>query len=88
LWKVLKQALGKLNHVLPTYVMNPKAMPRTRLLGHIDADTREWADGVLTASARAVIKEPLSVTSWIICDGDIDPEVRSSCHTNTAVLIS
>lgn len=38
--------------------MNPKAMPRQQLLGHIDMDTREWADGVLTHSARSVVREP------------------------------
>lgn len=38
--------------------MNPKAMPRQQLLGHIDMDTREWADGVLTNSARSVVREP------------------------------
>lgn len=37
--------------------MNPKAMPKQQLLGHIDMDTREWADGVLTHSARNVVKE-------------------------------
>ena len=39
--------------------MNPKAMPRTQLLGSIDMDTREWTDGVLTYSARQVVKEPI-----------------------------
>ena len=29
-------------------------MPREQLLGHMDMDTREWFDGVLTASARKV----------------------------------
>ena len=38
--------------------MNPKAMPRHQLLGHIDMDTREWSDGVLTNSARQVVREP------------------------------
>lgn len=40
------------------YTMNPKAMPRQQLLGHIDMDTREWSDGVLTNSARNVVREP------------------------------
>ena len=34
-------------HVV-THVMNPKSMHRERLLGHMDIDTREWTDGVLT----------------------------------------
>lgn len=58
-----------------TYVMNPKSMPRERLLGHMDIDTREWADGVLTDAARKVVKESSDVHCWIICDGDVDPEV-------------
>lgn len=51
-------------------------MPRERLLGHMDIDTREWADGVLTDAARKVVREPPEVSCWIICDGDVDPEVR------------
>ena len=35
---------------------SPKAMPREQLLGHMDMDTREWFDGVLTASARKVVR--------------------------------
>ena len=35
--------------------VSPKAMPREQLLGHMDMDTREWFDGVLTASARKVV---------------------------------
>lgn len=62
-----------------TYVMNPKSMPRERLLGHMDIDTREWADGVLTDAARKVVKEASDVHCWIICDGDVDPEVRLRC---------
>lgn len=53
--------------------MNPKAMPRSRLLGHLDLDTREWSDGTLTQAAREVTKDP-SKASWIVCDGDVDPE--------------
>ena len=35
---------------------------------------REWTDGVLTTCARKVVAEPLEQRSWIVCDGDIDPE--------------
>ena len=41
-------------YALARYVMNPKSMPREQLLGHMDMDTREWFDGVLTSSARKV----------------------------------
>ncbi|KAJ8297986.1 LOW QUALITY PROTEIN: hypothetical protein KUTeg_024517 [Tegillarca granosa] len=52
-----------------------------QLLGQIDMDTREWTDGVLTYSARQVVKEPIEIQSWIICDGDIDPEWIESLNS-------
>merc|ERR1711871_1025985 len=73
LWRVLRDALQLTGQVVKIYVMNPKSMPRVRLLGHMDLDTREWFDGVLTDAARKVVKEPLNVRSWIVCDGDVDP---------------
>ncbi|XP_047450013.1 cytoplasmic dynein 2 heavy chain 1 isoform X3 [Mugil cephalus] len=81
LWRTLRAALGKTGKVVKQYTMNPKAMPRQQLLGHIDMDTREWADGVLTHSARNVVKEPQEVNSWIVCDGDIDPEWIESLNS-------
>ncbi|XP_069942834.1 cytoplasmic dynein 2 heavy chain 1 isoform X1 [Cherax quadricarinatus] len=81
LWQTLRHALLKMDNKVKKYVMNPKAMPRQQLLGHIDHDTREWSDGVLTASARQVVREPPDVTSWIICDGDIDPEWIESLNS-------
>ena len=59
LWKMLQLAMQKTGHTVRTHVMNPKCMPRIQLLGHIDIDTREWSDGVLTAASRTVVKEPL-----------------------------
>ena len=38
--------------------MNPKALPRHQLLGSLNLDTREWTDGVLTAAARKVRRNP------------------------------
>lgn len=55
--RLLWLALQKLDiHVL-CHQFNPKAMPRALLLGHTDPDTREWTDGVLTRSARDVVRE-------------------------------
>ena len=47
----------------------------------MDNDTREWTDGVLTAAARQVVREPLSTRSWIVCDGDVDPEWIESLNS-------
>ncbi|XP_068122972.1 cytoplasmic dynein 2 heavy chain 1 isoform X2 [Hyperolius riggenbachi] len=81
LWRMLRAALAKTGKVVKQYTMNPKAMPRHQLLGHIDMDTREWSDGVLTNSARQVVREPQEISSWIICDGDIDPEWIESLNS-------
>ncbi|WKX91874.1 hypothetical protein Q1695_010144 [Nippostrongylus brasiliensis] len=73
IWKVLRRAQLLAAVSLRTVSFNPKAMNRTKLLGHMDIDTREWSDGILTMAAREVIKDT-NVHTWIIFDGDIDPE--------------
>jgi len=72
--QVLQLALSKLQRPVVRHVMNPKALERAVLLGRMDHDTREWFDGVLTAAARQVMREPPEMHSWVMCDGDIDPE--------------
>ena len=74
MWRTLRSTLEAMGQRIKVHVMNPKAFDRTKLLGYMDVDTREWFDGALTAAARQVIAEPSDVHSWIICDGDIDPE--------------
>ncbi|KAJ1472381.1 hydrolytic ATP binding site of dynein motor region D1-domain-containing protein, partial [Baffinella frigidus] len=81
LLRILRSALARMGQKVLVHTMNPKAMPRQQLLGHMDMDTREWFDGVLTASARLVVKEPPDVRSWIVCDGDIDPEWVESLNS-------
>jgi len=44
-------------------------------------DTREWSDGVLTNAARQVVREPIDIQSWIVCDGDIDPQWIESLNS-------
>ena len=60
---------------------NPKAIPRTQLLGSIDLDTREWTNGVLTVAALQAVDESDEVNTWIVCDGDIDPEWVESLNS-------
>ncbi|KXZ45909.1 DHC7 protein [Gonium pectorale] len=81
LWEMLERAYERLGRKPIVYKMNPKAMPRQQLLGSMNMDTREWSDGVLTAAARKVVKEPLEQRSWIICDGDVDPEWIESLNS-------
>ncbi|RHY58768.1 hypothetical protein DYB34_000770 [Aphanomyces astaci] len=80
-WQVLQTAMVQCGQLVKTHVMNPKSMPRERLLGHMDLDTREWHDGVLTDAARKVVKEPETTRSWIVCDGDVDPEWIESLNS-------
>ena len=40
LFTILKHALTSLGKSVKQHTMNPKAIPRTQLLGHIDLDTR------------------------------------------------
>lgn len=54
LWKTLQTAMCKIGREVKVYTMNPKALPRHKLLGSIDIDTREWSDGILTYAARQV----------------------------------
>ncbi|KAG5501524.1 hypothetical protein JKF63_03353 [Porcisia hertigi] len=81
LLRILRKALQLMQISVPLHVMNPKAMPRHRLLGYMDADTREWYDGVLTAAARDVVKQPKEARPWVLCDGDIDPEWIESLNS-------
>ena len=81
LWHILEDAYKKLGRPVRRHVINPKAFRRQQLLGHMDMDTREWFDGVLTNAARQVVKESLDQHSWIICDGDVDPEWIESLNS-------
>lgn len=51
---ILKQTLLKSGRQVQQYTINPKAMPKTQLLGQIDLDTRQWSDGVLSYTAQQV----------------------------------
>ena len=79
IWKVLKKAYEKMELPLKVYLINPKAIPRTQLLGNMSNDTREFSEGVLTASSRELVKN--GGTNWIVLDGDIDPEWIESLNS-------
>ncbi|EAX95758.1 Dynein heavy chain family protein [Trichomonas vaginalis G3] len=79
LWTLLQKTLDKIGVKVDIEVMNPKSMPRQRLLGRVDYDTREWFDGVLTRAARRAVAS--SNRTWIVCDGDIDPEWIESLNS-------
>ena len=55
LWTLLQSVLDKLKIKVDIEVMNLKSMPRQRLLGRVDYDTREWFNGVLTRAVRRAV---------------------------------
>ncbi|KAF4526157.1 hypothetical protein B566_EDAN008193 [Ephemera danica] len=78
---LLKHALRGLGHNVRRHTISPKSMPRAQLLGYVDPDTRQWQDGVLTVIAQQVHSEPQDVFSWVVCDGDVDPEWVESLNS-------
>ena len=81
LWRVLQAAYAALNWPLHVHVLSPKAVPRALLLGHVDPDTREWSDGVLTSAVRAMVAQDAAERAWLVCDGDVDPEWIESLNS-------
>jgi dynein heavy chain 2 len=80
--EILHHALTiKLASPVVRHVMNPKALERNKLLGYMDLDTREFSDGVLIAASRQVQREVAGTHTWIVCDGDIDPEWVESLNS-------
>jgi hypothetical protein len=62
---------------LPTklHVLNPKAQDVNELYGKLDADTRDWSDGLLSHTFREVNKplpEGQNERHYIVFDGDVD----------------
>lgn len=57
-------------------VIDPKSMPRSKIFGYIDEDTREWHDGIFSAKARYITRNDSMGNGmyWIVFDGDIDPD--------------
>ncbi|KAM3968298.1 LOW QUALITY PROTEIN: dynein cytoplasmic heavy chain beethoven [Aphomia sociella] len=79
--QLLKTALQQQGKTIVEYVISPKAMSRQWLLGHIDLDTRQWTDGVISATAQEVSNLPPDVWPWVVCDGDVEPEWVESLNS-------
>ncbi|KAJ1562887.1 Cytoplasmic dynein 2 heavy chain 1 [Nowakowskiella sp. JEL0078] len=79
--EIVKTTWVKLGQKIMCHTVNPKAIDRRTLLGHMDMDTREWFDGVLTFASREAVKQPQNVVTWVICDGDVDPEWIESLNS-------
>ncbi|KAI1728166.1 dynein heavy chain and region d6 of dynein motor domain-containing protein [Ditylenchus destructor] len=77
-WKVLLKALEHLESIEGVaHVIDAKAMSKDSLYGVLDANTREWTDGLFTHIIRKIIdnvRGEADKRHWIIFDGDVDPE--------------
>ncbi|XP_066585667.1 cytoplasmic dynein 2 heavy chain 1 [Prorops nasuta] len=69
--RLLADALGRIGTHVTQYIVYPGAMSKSRLLGRVDARTREWKEGVLSS---AVVGAAQVEPTWIILDGDVEPE--------------
>lgn len=78
IWKqtlLVLSALDKIEAV--QYVIDSKVMSKETLFGQLDVVTRDWTDGLFTSIIRKIgenIRGELNKRTWIIFDGDIDPE--------------
>lgn len=79
-WTTLLKALADVEDTDGhAYIIDPKALTKTELYGVLDTTTREWKDGVFTATLRRIIDnvkgdDQRKKRHWIIFDGDVDPE--------------
>ncbi|KAF2072162.1 hypothetical protein CYY_006521 [Polysphondylium violaceum] len=77
-WSVYLDAIEAIDGVKSeAHVMDPKAITKDQLFGSLDLTTREWTDGLFTATLRRIIDNVRGESSkrhWIIFDGDVDPE--------------
>eukprot|EP01133_Synstelium_polycarpum_P001082 gene1082-1226_t len=77
-WQVYLEAIEGLDHTKSeSHVLDPKAITKDQLFGSLDTTTREWTDGLFTATLRRIIDNVRGESGkrhWIIFDGDVDPE--------------
>ncbi len=77
-WKTLLTALERYDGTEGVATLiDPKAITKKELYGSMDPNTREWTDGIFTATLRKVIdnvRGERNKRQWIIFDGDVDPE--------------
>lgn len=66
---MLAEALAKLGQTVKQFVVYPGAVPKSKLLGKIDPQTREWKEGLLANALSSAGQE----STWIVLNGDVEP---------------
>ena len=80
-WRTLMRAQNKHGEKSTAKPVNPKAVQRDELYGYLHPSTREWKDGVLSATFRDMAHNKTYAHQWILLDGDIDPLWIESMNT-------
>ncbi|CAM9128550.1 unnamed protein product [Discosporangium mesarthrocarpum] len=77
-WQCLLHALELSDGIKgEVHVIDPKAIGKEALYGHLDPTTLEWTDGIFTKVLREVLTNKRGEAirrQWIVFDGDVDPE--------------
>ena len=77
-WKTLLESMTKIDGVKgESYIIDPKAITKDELYGHLDDTTMEWTDGIFTQTLRKINENARGESHkrhWIVFDGDVDPE--------------
>ncbi|XP_051159645.1 cytoplasmic dynein 2 heavy chain 1 [Leptopilina boulardi] len=67
--KLLAEAFAKIGQPIVQIVVYPGAMPKSKLLGKVDSQTREWKEGLLANGVASAGDGP----TWIVLNGDVEP---------------
>jgi len=71
-WKVLAKAKDAIGEKTTWVDLNPKSISTNELYGFVNMSTREWRDGIMSKTMRALGQIPDTQPKWIILDGDLD----------------
>ena len=72
-WRILAKAKEKNGEKVTWIDLNPKSISTQELYGYVNMSTREWKDGILSKTMRALSQASSDgLPKWIILDGDLD----------------
>lgn len=62
-----------------------QAVTRNELYGYLHPATREWKEGIISATFRDMAENKTNKHQWIVLDGDIDAEWIEVLHSYHAL---
>ncbi|XP_043268031.1 cytoplasmic dynein 2 heavy chain 1 [Venturia canescens] len=67
--KILAEGLNRVGEPVQQFNLFPGAIPKSRLLGKVDPETREWKEGLLSS----IVSTGADTSIWIVLNGDVEP---------------